>query len=285
LTARAGVLGFPVAHSRSPAMFNAAFAELGLDWHYQKLPVPPELFAETVRALPRSGYRGANVTIPHKLAALEIADSATEVARRVGAANTLSFADGQIEADNTDVAGLEASLAERAPGAPAGMRCLVVGAGGAARAAVYGLLRGSAARVAVWNRTPARAAELVESFRQETASQALEAAENPDASTYDLILNATSVGMARPGEDHPGGEESDPFKALPLSADELRDGQMVVDLVYRPGGTELALAARERGLRCVDGFDVLVHQGAASFRRWTGREAPLEVMRRAARDP
>ncbi len=282
---RVALLGWPVGHSRSPAMQNAAFAAAGLDWSYELLGVEPERFDEVVRGMPREGFAGANVTIPHKLAALEIADSATEVAQHVGAANTLTFADGRIEADNTDVAGLEASLAERAPGVPAGMRCLVLGAGGAARAAVYGLLRGSAASVAVWNRTPARAAELVESFRQEAVSQALEAAENPDASTYDLILNATSVGMARPGGDHPGGEVSDPFKALPLSADELRVGQMVVDLVYRPGSTELALAARERGLRCVDGFDVLVHQGAASFRRWTGREAPLEVMRRAARDP
>ena len=161
----------------------------------------------------------------------------------------------------------------------------MLGAGGAGRAAVYGLLRGGAGAVAVWNRTPERAAGLVESLRSEPDSERLSTAEDPDADTYDLILNATSVGMARPGGEDADPAGGDPFKALPLSADELRDGQMVVDLVYRPEGTPLALAARERGLRCVDGFDVLVHQGAASFRRWTGREAPLEVMRRAARDP
>jgi shikimate dehydrogenase len=266
-------------------MQNAAFAAVGLDWTYELLGVEPERFAEVVSGMPADGFVGANVTIPHKLAALEIADSATDVARRVGAANTLVFANGRIEADNTDVAGLEASLAERAPGAPRGMRCLVLGAGGAGRAAVHALLRGGAGSVAVWNRTPERAAELVRSFSSEAGSSKLETAEEPDASTFDLILNATSVGMARPGGDQAEGQGGDSFKALPVSADELRDGQMVVDLVYRPGGTRLALAARERGLRCVDGFDVLVHQGAASFRRWTGREAPLEVMRRAARDP
>jgi shikimate dehydrogenase len=195
------------------------------------------------------------------------------------------FVRGRIEADNTDVAGLEAALAEREPGAPANMRCLVMGAGGAGRAAVYALLRGGAAHVTVWNRTPERAADLVEDFRAEAPAEGLEALSEPDAATYDLILNATSVGMARPGGVNAGGEGGDPFKALPLSADELRDRQMMVDLVYRHEGTSLLLAARERGLRYVDGFDVLVHQGAASFRRWTGMEAPLEVMRRAARDP
>src|SRR3954451_11425329 len=105
LSELAGVLGHPVAHSRSPAMHNAAFAALGLDWHYVKLPVPPDLFDRTVHALPGSGYRGANVTIPHKLAALAVADSATPAARAIGAANTLTFADDGIEADNTDARG------------------------------------------------------------------------------------------------------------------------------------------------------------------------------------
>jgi shikimate dehydrogenase len=279
------LLGWPVGHSRSPAMHNAAFRELGMDWSYELLGVEPERFAGVVRAMPAEGYAGANVTIPHKLAALAVSDSATGVAERVGAANTLVFAAGRIEADNTDVEGLEAALAERTPGAPGGLACLVMGAGGAGRAAVYALLRGGAASVAVWNRTPDRALALVRRFRSEAPSGLLEAIADPDPSTFDLILNATSVGMARPGGDRAGGEGRDPFKALPVSADELRDQQIVVDLVYRHEGTPLVLAARERGLPCVDGFDVLVHQGAASFRRWTGREAPLEVMRRAARDP
>jgi shikimate dehydrogenase len=282
---RVALLGWPVGHSRSPAMQNAAFRAVGLDWTYEALAVEPERFAEVVRAMPEQGFAGANVTIPHKVAALAVAGSATEIAVRVGAANTLVFGTSGIAADNTDVAGLEASLAERAPGAPDGLGCLVLGAGGAARAAVYALLRGGAARVDVWNRTPARARTLTEDFRAEALAGALAVVEKPDPPAYDLILNATSVGMARAGGDDtpPGGGR--PIKGLPVSADELRVRQIVVDLVYRPGGTPLVLAARERGLASVDGFDVLVHQGAASFRRWTGREAPLEVMRRAARDP
>ncbi|MBX5468678.1 MAG: shikimate dehydrogenase, partial [Thermoleophilaceae bacterium] len=133
--ALAGVLGQPVAHSRSPAMHNAAFRELGLDWRYVKLPVPPELFAELARALPGSGYRGANVTIPHKGAALALADERSDAAREIGAANTLTFADGAIVADNTDAQGLLDALGEPV----AGRRALVLGAGGAGRAAAWAL--------------------------------------------------------------------------------------------------------------------------------------------------
>jgi shikimate dehydrogenase len=266
-------------------MHNAAFEAVGLDWTYEALGVEPERFDEVVAELPGRGFAGANVTIPHKLAALRLADTASEVAQQVGAANTLVFADGRIHADNTDVDGILVPLGAIAPGAPAGLRCLVMGAGGAGRGAVWALLRGGAASVTVWNRTDERAAALAGDLRAQAPPGGLDAAGRPDAATFDLILNATSVGMARPGGDPAPQAGGDAFKALPVSADELRDRQIVVDLVYRHEGTPLVLAARERGLRCVDGWDVLVHQGAASFRRWTGMEAPLEVMRRAARDP
>jgi shikimate dehydrogenase len=154
----AGVLGFPVAHSRSPAMMNAAFAELGLDWRYLKLPVPPERFTETVRALPASGYRGANVTIPHKLAAQAVADELGEAARAIGAANTLVFDDGRIFAENTDAGGLLDALGEPIPST-----ALVLGAGGAGRAAVWAL-REAGARVSIWNRTARRAEALASQF-------------------------------------------------------------------------------------------------------------------------
>ena len=158
MSALAGVLGFPVGHSRSPAMMNAAFAELGLDWRYLHLPVPPGLFAETVRALPGSGYRGANVTIPHKLAAYRLADELTEAAAQVGAVNTLSFEDGRIGGDNTDAGGLMDALGAERPAT-----ALVLGAGGAARAAVWAL-RESGAEVTVWNRTHERARALADEF-------------------------------------------------------------------------------------------------------------------------
>jgi len=260
---RLGVLGWPVAHSRSPAMHNAALAHLGLrDWHYQRLPVPPELLEETVRALPAAGFAGANVTIPHKEAALALADDATEAARAIGAANTLTFDGAAIHAANTDAPGLLAAL--RGQGTdPRGMLCLVLGAGGSARAVAYALRHAGAARVAVWNRTPARAQALA-------VDLGVDAVERPIAA--DALVNCTSVGLRDGG-----------FKELPITADALSDHTIVVDLVYRAGGTALVEEARRRGCAVVDGLEVLIHQGALSFEAWTGREAPIDVMRDSAR--
>jgi shikimate dehydrogenase len=256
LTALAGVLGFPVGHSRSPAMMNAAFAELGLDWRYVKLPIPPERFAETVRALPASGYRGANVTIPHKLAAHELADELSDAARAIGAVNTLSFFEGgRIAGDNTDAGGLVDALGEPVEG----LSALVLGAGGAGRAAAWAL-REAGARVAVWNRTPERARALAEELGVACGSEA----------QAELLVNATSVGL----------RAEDAVSELPLEALEPRT---VVDLVYGPHATELARWAGERRARFVDGLEVLVRQGARSLERWTGQRAPLDVMREAAR--
>jgi shikimate dehydrogenase len=248
-----GVLGFPVAHSRSPAMMNAAFAELGLDWRYVKLPVPPGRFAETARALPGSGYRGANVTIPHKLAAQRLADELTPAVRAIGAANTLSFEDGRVLADNTDAGGLIDALGEK----PRGRRALVLGAGGAGRAAAWAL-REAGAEVAVWNRTPERAAALATELGVRAA-----AAREP----ADILVNATSVGL----------HDEDPAEELPLV-----DAEVVVDLVYGKSRTALRRWAEARGARVVDGLEVLVCQGARSLERWTGRRAPVDAMRRAS---
>ena len=153
MTTYLGVCGWPVAHSRSPQMHNAALAAVGLaDWRYLRLPLPPELFEETVRALAAAGFRGVNVTIPHKEAALALADEASDAARAIGAANTLTFEDGAIKADNTDAPGLLAALGEPV----AGRRALVLGAGGSGRAAAWALAE-AGAEVAIWNRTPERA--------------------------------------------------------------------------------------------------------------------------------
>jgi shikimate dehydrogenase len=253
-----GVAGWPVAHSRSPAMHNAALAAAGLDnWRYLKLPLPPERFAETVRALPAAGFRGINVTIPHKLAALELADEATPTATAVGAANTLTFEpSGAIHADNTDVRGLLEAL----PVDPAGMTALVLGAGGAARAAVHALRTAGAADVMVWNRTPERAERLV----AELGGRVVAAAERAS-----LLVNCTSVGLL----------ETDPtFKSLPIQADTFGVESYVADMVYKPGGTELLAAAKRRGAKVVTGLEILVAQGAASFERWTGLTASREAM-------
>jgi shikimate dehydrogenase len=241
-------------------MHNAALQAAGLnDWRYQLLPIPPELFEETVRALPGAGFRGINVTIPHKAAALALADSASDAARGIGAANTLTFErDGAIAADNTDAPGLLEAI-----GDVAGRTVLVLGAGGAARAAVWALQRAGAADVAVWNRSHERAVELVRVL----GGRAVDRPERTD-----IVVNCTSVGLADPDAT---------FKALPLQADSLGAGSCVVDMVYREGGTRLLEAARTRGADVIDGLEILIAQGAASFERWTGLAAPRQAMREA----
>jgi shikimate dehydrogenase len=262
-TKRLAVLGYPVGHSRSPAMQSAALAELGLagEWSYEAIEVAPDRFEARVRAMAAEGFAGANVTVPHKSAALALADSLSETAREFGAANTLSFGDGEIRADNTDAQGLLDAL----PEPPAGSRALVLGAGGAARAIVWALLR-EGAEVEVWNRTGLRSRHLCEDL----GGRAVEA---PDAASYGLVVNSTAVGLR--GED--------PFAELPLERDGFAAGQVVVDMVYGAEPTPLLAAAAAAGARTVDGLEVLVRQGALSLRIWTGREPPLETMRAAAR--
>jgi shikimate dehydrogenase len=256
LTALAGVLGFPVGHSRSPAMMNAAFAELGIDWRYVRLPVPGDLFPGVVRALRDSGFRGANVTIPHKVAAHDTADELTPAAAAIGAVNTLVFEDDRILGDNTDAPGLLDSMQSEL----AGKTALVLGAGGQGRAAVWAL-REAGAEVYVWNRRPARAAELATELGVRHAESPMQA---------EVLVNATSLGMR--GEDLPqvlGLQELEP--------------EVVADAVYGREPTPLSRWAERRGARVVDGLEVLVGQGARSFERWTGQAPPLDVMRRAAR--
>jgi shikimate dehydrogenase len=266
-TIRLGVLGWPVSHSRSPGMQNAALTAAGLrGWRYQLLPAAPELFDQLVTALPGAGFRGANVTIPHKGAALTLATAPTARARAIGAANTLTFEPGgEIVADNTDAPALVAAL----PFAITGRSALVLGAGGSARAAVWALLDAGARRVAVWNRTPERARALCE----ELGAVPVPATPAATALDADLLVNCTSVGL----------DGGDPFHRLPVSAEDLARYGCVVDLVYTAGGTALVAAARGRGVTAVDGLELLVGQGALSFERFTGRPAPVDAMRAAVR--
>lgn len=260
---RLAVIGFPVGHSRSPAMQSAALAELGLggQWSYGAVEIAPERFEMKVREMAADGeYAGANVTVPHKEAALAVADEASEAARAIGAANTLSFSAGRIRADNTDAGGLLAAL----PTTPLDARALVLGAGGAARAVVWALV-GEGARVEVWNRTAAR----VEALCAQLGGKPVAA---PSQADYDLIVNTTSVGLR--GED--------PFAELPLTAAAFAPGQLVVDMVYGDGAGPLLGAAAAAGATTIDGLEILVRQGALSLEIWTGREAPIETMRAAA---
>jgi shikimate dehydrogenase len=255
-----GVAGWPVSHSRSPAMFAPALRELGLSWRYVALPLAPERFAETARVLDSSGYRGINVTIPHKRSAHDLADELTPAAAAIGAANTLTYENGRIEADNTDAGGFLDALGSD----PAGLRCLVLGAGGAARAVAWALSGAAAAEVSLWNRTPERAASLA-------ADLGLRHVARPEAA--DLIVNCTSVGL---GES---ATEDDAVAAVALGG--VAAPPVFFDLVYGTGPTPLTRWARRGGARIVDGREMLVRQGARSLERWTGREAPVAVMRAA----
>jgi shikimate dehydrogenase len=262
---RLGVLGWPVGHSRSPPIQNAALRAAGLDgWRYQPLPVPPELLRETTTALPGAGFRGANVTIPHKQAALALASTASETASAIGAANTLTFDDatGASHAANTDAPAIIDAL----PFDAAGRTALVLGAGGSARAAVWALLDAGAAEVRVWNRTPERARELCAELGGGIPVERADPAE--------ILVHCTSSGL---------DASVSMFKSLPLGADDLGGYDCVVDLVYTDNGTPLVNAARDRGLPAIDGLELLVRQGALSFELFTGVPAPVEAMRAAAR--
>jgi shikimate dehydrogenase len=282
------VIGHPVAHSRSPDMQTAALAELGLagEWIYVALDVEPkDLEADIAEMAVTGEYAGANVTVPHKEAALAMADEASEGARAIGAANTLSFADGRIRADNTDAGGLLRSLPASVG---TGGRALVLGAGGAARAAIWALAHGGEGstpaaerpaeeeppdpivipsfEVDVWNRT----AERAEAVATELGAHAVTA---PDAADYAVIVNTTAVGL----------DGEDPFEHLPLGADSFRPEQVVVDMVYTEEPSALLAAAAAAGAVTVDGLEMLVQQGALSLRIWTGEEPSLEAMRAAVR--
>jgi shikimate dehydrogenase len=262
---RLGVFGWPVRHSRSPAMHGAALRELGLTgWTYGALPVPPQRLEETLAALPDAGFAGANVTIPHKHAALAAAHVATLAATAIGAANTLTvLPDGTLEADNTDAPGLLDAIDAPLQGRTA----LVLGAGGSARACAWALREAGCARVAVWNRTGARADELAADLGVDATTGAPRA---------DVLVNCTALGLHDP-------DPAATFGALPLDAPDLAGYPTVVDLVYRPGGTPLLHAAEAAGARTVDGLTILVAQGARSLERWTGRPAPRGVMDAAVR--
>lgn len=243
-------------------MHNAALHAVGLlDWRYQLLPVTPALLAETIAALGAAGFVGANVTIPHKEGALAAVTEASERARAIGAANTLLFGDpGTIFGDNTDAPGFIEAL----PVSVRGLTALVLGAGGSARAAVWALLDAGAAQVQVWNRTPSRARALCAD---------LGATPTTSPGQAHLLVNCTSIGLK-------GG---DLLKELDWSADQIESYQCVVDFVYAPTETQLIQTARAHSVPFVDGLEILVRQGALSFEQFTGRPAPVDVMRAAAR--
>jgi shikimate dehydrogenase len=270
-----GVIGSPVAHSLSPLLHNTAFAALGLGarWRSFAFEVAPGEVRGALAAMRRAGVRGLSVTMPHKAAVAALVDECSEAARRLDAVNCVVNDDGALYGTNTDGEGFVASLARAARFDPTGRRCLVVGAGGAARAVVLALAEGGAAGVAILNRTPERA------FRAaDLAGPAGSAVPLTDGSVAaavaaaDLVVNATPVGMA-------GGAAAEEWLVPPGL---LGPGQVAADLVYAPRPTRWLAEAEATGATVVDGLGMLVHQAAAQLALWTGVEPPVEAMWRAA---
>ena len=272
-TGFAVLLGDPVGHSLSPTIHNAAFAALGLDLVYLAARVEAGRLEDAVRGMSALGAVGANVTIPHKRAALVLADEATPAARALGAANTLVRTAEGWRADNTDVAGFVAPLdahRRQLAGAPV----VVLGAGGAARAVVYGALTElGAGAVTVVARRPEQAEALAADLgRLGSAEVRVATADEAGPCVRDaaLVVNATPLGM---------GDGRTPW----ADDGDFRAGQIVYDLVYRPARTPLLAAAVRRGATPIGGLPMLLGQAAGSFRQWTGRDFPLDVAEAAAR--
>jgi shikimate dehydrogenase len=273
------LLGYPVEHSRSPAMHQAAYRALGLNAVYLPWPVPPERLPDAIRGLRAMPHLlGANVTVPHKQAVIPVLDGLTPEAEALGAVNTILVREGRLDGDNTDGAGFLAALAETFGWEPAGRTAAILGAGGSARAVAVSLARAGLRRLAILNRTAAHGADLAALVRSrapgcDVAAIPLPPIWRPDGlPELHLLVNTTSVGL-RP---------ADPLLIDPAGLPPEVD---VVDLVYRTEDTPLVAAARRRGCRTADGLGMLLHQGALAITRWTGRPAPVDAMRHALRPP
>jgi shikimate dehydrogenase len=275
-----GVIGSPIAHSLSPLLHNAAFAALGLGstWRSLAFEVAPGQAAQALEAMRRAHISGLSVTMPHKTDVVALVDERTEVAQRLNAVNCIVSTEGVLLGANTDGEGFVASLARGAGFSPAGRRCLVVGAGGAARAVVLALADAGASRISVLNRTPERAATAAALAGRagsvvSPGTRALAEA----VGSADLVVNATPLGMA--GAPPAGAAGSDTWLVAPQL---LHEGQVAADLVYAPRPTRWLVEAAAAGARGVDGLGMLVHQAAAQLVLWTGEPAPVEAMWEAA---
>lgn len=264
-TSVVAVIGDPIAHSLSPAIHNAGFAEAGLDWVCVALPVRAGSAPAAATGIRALGLRGVSVTMPHKSDMVTEVDELTPVAAALSSVNCVIHRDGKLIGENTDGAGFLAGLRDDFDWEPAGRRCVVLGAGGAARAVVHALGGAGAASVVVVNRTPERAGPAAA-----LAGPAGSVGGPEDLEGAELVVNATSVGMGDAG-------------GLPLDPERLVADQIVAELVYHPAVTPLMEAAAAQGCRTSNGTSMLVHQAAVAFERWTGVSAPVEAMAAAAR--
>lgn len=265
-TRLAAVIGSPVRHSMSPAIHNAAFAATGFDGVYLAMPVEAGRAAVAVQAMREYEWLGLSVTMPHKPDVLPECDVVTGAAQALGAANCLFWSDDKIVGDNTDGEGYVRGLADGLDVSPQGLRCAMVGAGGAARAVVRALADAGAAEIVVVNRNAERAADAAGHAGDVGRVGSLD-----DLASADLVINATPLGMAGAGHDD----------AVPFDVTSLRDDAIVSDLIYHPAETPLLRAAAARGLRHQNGLPMLVFQAAVAFEHWTGIAAPIAEMQAA----
>lgn len=268
-TGLVALVGHPVSHSLSPALHNSAFAAQGLDLIYLAFDVTPERLPAAIQGLRALRARGANVTVPHKRAVLPLLDSVDEQAATVGAVNTIVNLDDELRGYNTDIDGFLAALASSWGRGVRQARCLLLGAGGAARAVVAALGREGAAQILIYNRTAGRAVELCHEAAAWSSTPCRPVGKEQLqelGSEIDLIVNATSLGL--------GGT----FKENPLPADIVSARHFVIDLVYGPEKTALLDYASSRGAGVADGREMLVQQAARSYELWTGQRPPVQVM-------
>ncbi|MEK3731240.1 MULTISPECIES: shikimate dehydrogenase [Paenibacillus] len=265
-----GVMGDPIAHSKSPVMHQAALAELGLQGAYVPLHIRPKGLADAISAVRSLHFRGVNVTIPHKVEVMKYLDEVDEGAAQIGAVNTIVNDNGRLKGYNTDGIGYVRSLKDEACPDLSGKRIAVLGAGGAARAIVYALIAEQPAVISILNRTEAKARELAEEwskladirgFGEEASCEVLAAA--------DVVINTTSVGM------HPN------IGDVPVNPDFIREGAVVSDLIYNPLKTSLLRESERRQCTVHGGLGMFVNQGAYAFEFWTGLDAPVTAMREA----
>ncbi|WP_055107332.1 shikimate dehydrogenase [Paenibacillus ihumii] len=267
-----GVMGDPISQTKSPAMHSAALEAAGLAGTYVPLHVKPERLGDAIKGITALGYRGVNVTVPHKVDVMKYVDVIDEAAKQIGAVNTIVNEDGVLTGYNTDGIGYIRSLKEEAVADLSGKHVLVIGCGGAARGIVYALLQEKPGSVVVANRTIGKAQELADEWSHLgdiSACKMEELANLLQESHIDIVINTTSVGMyPRTGE-------------LPIPAELLAPHMVVSDLIYNPLKTELLLRAESIGCRIHNGLGMFVYQGAYAFEYWTGRPAPVEAMRAA----
>ena len=272
-----GVISGPGKRSLSPVFQQAALDALQLDLVYEHWPTPPDGLAVRVQTLRSPNVLGANVTIPHKQAIIPLLDETDALAHRVGAVNTVLNQDGRLHGYNTDVEGFLRALREDAAFDPRGRRCVIAGAGGAARAVVVALQEAAASEVTIVNRTLARAEGLLAELNAEGDAWLRALPDTPDAwrealEGAGLLVNCTSLGAAGTPEENDS----------PVAADLISPDLLVYDLVYVPAETSLLRAAQARSARTLGGLPMLIYQGAASFRIWTDRDPPLDTMFKAA---